>query len=101
MEQKLEERVTTEMVRHVAGLAKIEVQDSELGRMQQEMEEMLGFMNQVAGASQELDIQQTKIPPQQMMTLRDDVVTNGDQRDEMLRNAPQAAPAGIVVPRSI
>ncbi len=87
-------------VRHIARLARIAVSDAEVEALAPELSNILGWIEQLA----EVDV--TGVAPMNAvipnaLRLRDDVVTEGDRRDEILANAPLAEHGFFAVPKVI
>ena len=87
-------------VKKVAGLARIAISDAEADAVVPELNNILGWIEQL----QEVDTS-TVQPMTAVITnhlrLRDDVVTDGDIRDKVLANAPQAEHGFFAVPKVI
>ena len=92
--------VTINEVRHIAKLARIAMSDEELARLEPELNNILGWIEQL----QEVDTS-TVQPMTAVITnhlrLRDDVVNDGECRDEVLANAPDAQHGFFAVPKVI
>lgn len=87
-------------VKRVAHLARIAVSDAEAAALQSELNTILGFVEQL----NEVDV--TGIEPMtsvvaMKMKERDDLVTDGDQAEEILANAPVKDGDFFVVPKVI
>jgi len=87
-------------VKRVARLARIAVSDAEAAALQSELNTILGFVEQL----NEVDV--TGIEPMtsvvaMSMKERDDLVTDGDQADKILANAPAREGDFFVVPKVI
>jgi aspartyl-tRNA(Asn)/glutamyl-tRNA(Gln) amidotransferase subunit C len=87
-------------VRHIAKLARIAVSDAEVEALAPELSNILGWIEQL----QEVDVAgvapMTAVIPNQLR-LRDDLVTDGNRRDEILANAPAAEHGFFAVPKVI
>jgi aspartyl-tRNA(Asn)/glutamyl-tRNA(Gln) amidotransferase subunit C len=92
--------VDTATVRHIAKLARIAVSDSEVEALVPELNNILGWVEQL----QEVDCTgvepMTAVIPNRLR-LRDDVVTDGGIRDKVLANAPLAEHGFFAVPKVI
>ena len=87
-------------VKKVAGLARIAISDAEAEALVPELNNILGWIEQL----QEVDT--SSVEPMtaviaNQLRLRDDVVTEGDIRDQVLANAPQAEHGFFAVPKVI
>ena len=92
--------VDTETVKRVARLARIRVSEDDATRMTGELNAILGFVEQldevnIDGVEPLTSVVETKLP------MREDEVTDGDRRDEVLANAPKSDEGFFVVPRSV
>lgn len=87
-------------VKKIASLSRISVTDAEAEAMVPELNNILGWVEQLG----EVDVTgvepMTAVIPNQQR-LRDDVVTDGDVRDKVLANAPQAEHGFFAVPKVI
>ena len=92
--------VSTEQVRHIAKLARIAMSEDELARLLPELNNILGWVEQL----QEVDVSgvepMTAVIPN-TLRLRDDVVSDGGIRDAVLANAPAAEHGFFAVPKVI
>jgi aspartyl-tRNA(Asn)/glutamyl-tRNA(Gln) amidotransferase subunit C len=92
--------VDTATVRHIAKLARIAVSEAEAEAMVPELNGILHWVEQL----QEVDV--TGIEPMtavipNKMRMRQDIVTDGGTRDEVLENAPVAEHGFFAVPKVI
>src|SRR5437764_2807796 len=87
-------------VRHIARLARIAVSEAEVAALAPELNNILGWVEQL----QEVDVSgvepMTAVIPN-ALRLRDDAVTDGGIRDEVLANAPAAEHGFFGVPKVI
>jgi aspartyl-tRNA(Asn)/glutamyl-tRNA(Gln) amidotransferase subunit C len=92
--------VSPEQVRHIAKLARIAMSDDEIERLVPEINNILGWVEQLS------EVDTAGVEPlatviDQKLRLRDDVVTEGNIRDEVLANAPEAQHGFFAVPKVI
>ena len=87
-------------VRHIAKLARISVSDAEVHALAPELSNILGWVEQLGEVNVEGVAPMTAVIPNHLR-LRDDVVTSGDRRDEVLANAPVAEHGFFAVPKVI
>ena len=92
--------VTPEQVRHIANLARIAMSEEELERLVPELNNILGWVEQLGEVDTE-GVEPLATVIEQKLRLRDDVVTDGDCRDEILANAPDAEHGFFAVPKVI
>lgn len=92
--------VDASTVRHIARLARIAVSEAEVEALAPELNNILGWVEQL----QEVDVSgiepMTAVIPNKLR-LRDDQVTDGGIRDAVLRNAPAAEHGFFAVPKVI
>lgn len=92
--------VDTDKVRHIAKLARIAMSDDELARLVPELNNILGWVEQLAEVNTD-GVEPLTAVIDQKLRLRDDVVTDGDCRDDVLANAPDAQHGFFAVPKVI
>ena len=90
--------IDTQTAAKVAKLARIKVEEDRLPALAQEFSNILGFIEQL----NEVDVDgvepMTSVTPQRLKR-REDVVTDGDQQDKVLANAPDAREGFFAVPK--
>jgi aspartyl-tRNA(Asn)/glutamyl-tRNA(Gln) amidotransferase subunit C len=92
--------VSPEQVKHIAKLARIAMSDEELERLLPELNNILGWVEQLEEVSTDGVDPLTAVVPNKLR-LREDKVTDGDCRDEVLANAPVAEHGFFAVPKVI
>ena len=92
--------VTPEQVRHIANLARIAMSDEELERFVPELNNILDWVEQLGEVDTD-GVEPLATVIEQKLRLRDDKVTDGDRRDEILANAPAAEHGFFAVPKVI
>jgi len=92
--------VTSQQVRHIAKLARIAMSDEELARLEPELNNILGWVDQLAEVNTD-GVEPLTAVIEQKLRLRDDVVNDGNIRDEVLANAPEAQHGFFAVPKVI
>ena len=92
--------VTNEQVRHIARLARIAMSDEELERLAPELNNILAWVEQLAQVNTD-GIEPLTAVIDQKLRLRDDVVTDGNIRNDVLANAPDAQHGFFAVPKVI
>ena len=92
--------VSNEQVRHIAKLARIAMSDEELERLGPELNAIIGWVEQLAEVNTD-GVEPLTAVIDQKLRLRDDAVTDGDIRDEVLANAPEAQHGFFAVPKVI
>jgi aspartyl-tRNA(Asn)/glutamyl-tRNA(Gln) amidotransferase subunit C len=92
--------VTPEQVRHIANLARLAMSDEELARLVPELNNILGWVEQLGEVDTE-GVEPLATVVEQKLRLREDKVTDGNIRDEVLANAPVAEHGFFAVPKVI
>ena len=85
---------------YVGILAKLALSDEEKEQAKKDMGRMLDYIDQRGELDTEGVEPMTHLFPVQNI-FREDVVTNGDDRDSMLKNAPGEKDGMFVVPKTI
>ena len=91
--------ISDETIEYVGILAKLELSDEEKEQAKKDMANMLDYIDTL----NELD--PSGVEPMSHVfpvnnVFREDVVTNGDDREEILANAPEAKEGAFVVPKT-
>ena len=92
--------VDTQQVRHIAKLARIAMSDAEVEAMVPELNNILGWVEQLGEVDTD-GVEPLTAVIDQKLRLRDDVVTDGDCREAVLANAPAAEHGFFAVPKVI
>ncbi|MBT8458964.1 MAG: Asp-tRNA(Asn)/Glu-tRNA(Gln) amidotransferase subunit GatC [Boseongicola sp.] len=92
--------IDTETARRVAKLARIKVEDADLPALAQDFNRILGFVEQLNEVDVEGVEPMTSVTPMRLKR-RDDVVTDGNQQDKVLANAPDAREGFFAVPKVV
>ncbi len=92
--------VNEEQVRHVAKLARLALSDAEIDKMVPELNNILGWVEQLGEVNTD-GIEPLTAVIDLKLRLRDDVVTDGDVRDNVLLTAPDAQHGFFAVPKVI
>jgi aspartyl-tRNA(Asn)/glutamyl-tRNA(Gln) amidotransferase subunit C len=87
-------------VRRIAHLARIAVADSEVEGLRNELNAMLAFVNQLNEVNVEGVAPMTSATPM-VMKKRADAVTDGNDAEAVLKNAPQSEDNYYLVPKVI
>jgi len=92
--------VTKDDVRKVARLSRIAVPEDKLEALAGEIGGIMGWIEQlnevdVEGVEPLTSVVEASLP------MREDVVTDGNRREEVLANAPKSEEGFFVVPRSV
>ncbi len=93
-------KISDETMEYVGILAKLELSPEEKERAKKDMEEMLDYIDKL----NELDTTGTE-PMSHVFPVhnvfREDVITNGDDHENMLKNAPEAKDGSYLVPKTV
>jgi len=92
--------VDAQTVRKIASLARIAVSDAEVEAMVPELNNILGWIEQLGEVDTDGVAPLAAVIPNHLR-LRADVVTDGNARDAVLKNAPQAEHGFFAVPKVI
>lgn len=92
--------VTSDQVRHIAKLARIGLNDAEVEALVPELNNILDWVEQLAQVDTE-GVEPLTAVVDQKLRFRDDVVSDGDIRDAILANAPEAQHGFFAVPKVI
>ena len=87
-------------MRHIAKLARIGMSDAEIEALVPELNNILGWVEQL-GEVETDGVEPLTAVIDQKLRLRDDVVNDGGIRDEILANAPEAPHGFFAVPKVI
>ena len=92
--------VDTDTVRHIAKLARIAMSDEEIERLVPELNNILGWVEQLGEVNTDGVEPLTAVVPNKLR-LREDKVTDGNCRDDVLATAPVAEHGFFAVPKVI
>ena len=92
--------VTSQQVRHIAKLARIATSDEEIERLAPELNNILGWVEQLGEVDTD-GVEPLATVIDLKLRLRDDAVTDGNIRDAVLANAPEAQHGFFAVPKVI
>lgn len=92
--------ISDEMIEYVSILAKLELSDEEKEAAKKDMGRMLNYIDQLNGLNTEGVEPMTHVFPVTNV-FRDDVVTNGDDRERILSNAPDSKGNAFKVPKTV
>ena len=92
--------VDTKQVRHIARLARIAMSDGEVEALVPELNAIIGWVEQLAAVETE-GVEPLTAVIDQKLRLRGDAVTDGNIREDVLANAPEAQHGFFAVPKVI
>ncbi|MCQ2521170.1 MAG: Asp-tRNA(Asn)/Glu-tRNA(Gln) amidotransferase subunit GatC [Lachnospiraceae bacterium] len=91
--------ISDETIEYVGILAKLELDDAQKEQAKKDLAEMLDYIDELS----ELDTSAVEPMSHVHPTcnfFREDVVTNGDDRENILKNAPEEKEGAFVVPKT-
>ena len=92
--------VSSQQVRHIAKLARIGMSDAEIEALVPELNNILGWVEQLGEVDTD-GVEPLATVIDLKLRLRNDAVTDGNIRDEVLANAPEAQHGFFAVPKVI
>lgn len=90
----------TDTVNHIAGLARIGIDPGEVDGYARELSKILEFVEQMNSVDT-ADVAPLTHPQDRLLRMREDRVTEADQREEFQRVAPAVEAGLYLVPRVI
>ena len=84
----------------VAKLARIKVEEADLPALADEFNNILGFIEQLNEVDVEGVEPMTSVTPQRLKR-REDIVTDGDQAEKVIKNAPETREGFFAVPKVV
>ena len=92
--------IDTDTARRVAHLARIRVEEERLPALAREFDAILGFIEQLGEVDVDGVEPMTSVTPMRLKR-RQDAVTDGNQQDKVLLNAPDAREGFFAVPKVV
>ena len=93
-------KISPDDVKRIAHLARLAIAEKDVPLYAQNLTNILGFVEQMDAVDTDR-VQPMAHPQDAVQRLRPDAVTEPDQREELLRNAPLAEGGLFLVPRVI
>ena len=93
-------QISDETIEYVGILAKLDLSDEEKEAAKKDMGRMLDYIDMLNQLDTEGVEPMSHVFPVHNV-FREDVVTNGDDRENMLANAPEQRDGAFVVPRTV
>ncbi len=90
--------LTPEEVKKIAFLARLAIKEENIGQYSEDLSGILGLVDQMDAANTD-NIEPMAHPQDAMQRLRDDVVTEIDQREKLMKNAPATENGLFLVPK--
>ena len=91
--------ISDETIEYVGILSKLKLDDEQKEQAKKDLEEMLDYIDQLGELDTEGVEPMSHVHPVSNH-FREDVVTNGDEREKILKNAPEERDGAFVVPRT-
>lgn len=93
-------KITDETITYVAALAKLELSESEKEKAKEDLGKILDYID-IMNELDTNDIEPMSHAFQMKNVFREDVVTNGDDRENILRNAKKQKDGSFMVPKTV
>jgi aspartyl-tRNA(Asn)/glutamyl-tRNA(Gln) amidotransferase subunit C len=100
VEMGINMNISDETIQYVAALAKLELSDAEKEKAKIDLSNILGYIETM----NELDtdaIEPMSHAFAMKNVFREDIVTNGDERENLLKNAPKKKDGSFMVPKTV
>ena len=91
--------ISDETIEYVGILSKLELSDAEKEQAKKDMGSMLDYIDKLGELNTEGVEPMSHVFPVRNV-FREDIVTNGDTREELLKNAPDGKDGMFVVPKT-
>jgi aspartyl-tRNA(Asn)/glutamyl-tRNA(Gln) amidotransferase subunit C len=92
--------VDKDTVRRIARLARLQLEESQVAPLEQELNAMLAWVEQLQDVNVDGVEPMTSVVAQKL-ALREDVVTDGGYADDLMKNAPLSEDHFFVVPKVV
>ncbi|HIR27863.1 MAG TPA: Asp-tRNA(Asn)/Glu-tRNA(Gln) amidotransferase subunit GatC [Candidatus Choladousia intestinigallinarum] len=93
-------RISDEIIEYVGILAQLELSGDEKEQAKEDMEKLLNYIDKLGELDTEGIEPMSHVFPVKNV-FRQDQVTNGDAREEILQNAPQKKDGAFKVPKTV
>lgn len=93
-------KITDEQIEHLTALTKLELDDIKKDKVKRNLNNMIEFINQMNDLDTEEQEPMFHLFPVNNV-FREDIVVNGDNREEILSNAPTKKNGSFQVPRTV
>jgi len=90
--------LSSEEVKQIAFLARLSIKEENIEQYSQDLSKIFGLVEQMNAAATD-DIKPMAHPQDAMQRLRDDVVTEVNQREKLMSNAPLTEAGLFLVPK--
>jgi aspartyl-tRNA(Asn)/glutamyl-tRNA(Gln) amidotransferase subunit C len=92
--------LTRDDVKKVAGLARLRMTDDQMDDLLPKMNNIVGFIEQLAEVNTD-NVEPLSNVARSTLPLRKDVINDGECRDKVLANAPEAEEGFFAVPKVV
>lgn len=93
-------KITEQTVQYVAALAKLPVSGDEKEKIAIELEHIVEYIETMNGLDTEGIEPMSHVLPIKNV-FREDIVTNGENREQLLKNAPKQKSGSFAVPKTV
>lgn len=93
-------KITQDTVEYVAALAKLKLSEEEKNQTAQDLERILAYIETMNGLDTDGVEPMSHVLPVKNV-FREDIVTNKDNREEVLKNAPKQKDGSFSVPKTV
>lgn len=93
-------KITQDTVTYVAALAKLTVSEEEKQKVATDLDRILDYIETMNGLDTEGVAPMSHVLPVKNV-FREDIVTNGDNREQLLLNAPKQKDGCYAVPKTV
>lgn len=84
-------------IKHIAKLARLKIEDNQLGKFESEMQNIVNMVENLPDIDDELVLDESN----PMILRKDKAVTDKYTRQELMANAPQVKAGCLVVPKTV
>ncbi|HHV11036.1 MAG TPA: Asp-tRNA(Asn)/Glu-tRNA(Gln) amidotransferase subunit GatC [Clostridiales bacterium] len=93
-------KITEDTVKYVAALAKLTVSEEEQQKVAEDLDRILDYIETMNGLDTDGVEPMSHVLPMKNV-FREDIVTNRDEREQLLRNAPKQKDGSFAVPKTV
>ena len=93
-------KITEEIIQYVAALAKLTISEAEKDKAAKDLDHILQYIETMNGMDTEGVEPMSHVLPVKNV-FREDEVTNQDNREELLKNAPKSMEGSFAVPKTV
>ncbi len=93
--------IDKEMIKRLGILSRLRIPDENMDEMVGEIQKIIGWVDQLKDVNTDGVAPMNSVVEDMMLPEREDVVTDGDIRDEILANAPDKLDEFFLVPKVV